>query len=171
MPSELCHLWQIRSGVVRTLTWTDEGKVVPLGFWGAGSVIGASIARVFPYEIDCLSAVEAEMIRPVKPLSPATLLEHISQSSRLMQILHCSRIDCRLEQFIGWFADQFGQVQPDGVHLQVRLTHQELSEAVGTTRVTVTRTIRQLEEEGKISWSRHQQIVSQHLLEPMAIPG
>ena len=159
IPSESFHLWTIRSGVVRTVTWTEEGEVVPLGFWGPGSIVGALIARVFPYEIECLTAVEIEPFSLTQPLPHESLLHHVSQTSQLMQILHCHRVDRRLEQFIYWFADRFGQHHPDGIYLKVRLTHQQLSEAIGTTRVTVTRVIGQLEQAGKVSWSRNQQIV------------
>lgn len=165
IPSASCYLWTIRSGIVRTLTWTDEGDVMPLGFWGAGNVVGAFISQVAPYEIECLTEVEVAPFNPMKPLPNTTLLNHVSQASQFMQLLHCHRMDCRLEQFIAWFAGQFGQQHPDGVHLPVCLTHQQLAEAIGTTRVTVTRVMGQLEKCGKITWSRKQQIVHPQLLE------
>ena len=165
LPSDPCYLWTIRSGIVRTLTWTDEGEVVPLGFWGADNVVGAFIAQVAPYEIECLTEVQVEPFNPVKPLPNTTLLNHVSQASQFMQLLHCHRMDYRLEQFIAWFAAQFGQQHPDGIHLPVCLTHQQLAEAIGTTRVTVTRVMGQLEKSGKITWSRKLQIVHRQLLE------
>ena len=165
IPSAPCYLWTIRSGIVRTLTWTDDGDVIPLGFWGPDNIVGAFIAQVAPYEIECLTTVQIEPFNPLKPLPNTTLLEHVSQSSQFMRLLHCHRIDCRLEQFIAWFAKQFGQHCSDGIHLPVTLTHQQLAEAIGTTRVTVTRVMKQLERSGKITWSRKQQIVHQQLIE------
>ena len=159
IPSDRCYLWMIRAGVVRTQTWTNEGDVVPLGFWGVGSIVGAFIARAFPYEIECLTEVEVEPLNLTSALPHEVLLNHVAQSSQFMQILHCHQISSRLEQFIRWFAEMFGEQKPDGIHLRVRLTHQQLSEAIGTTRVTITRVIGQLEKEGKISWSRSQQII------------
>ena len=164
IPATPCHLWTIRTGIVRTLTWTDEGDIVPLGFWGPDDIVGAFIAQVTPYEIECLSDVKVEAFNPMNPLPHQTLLSHVSQASQFMQLLHCHRMDCRLEQFFAWFAERFGQQHPDGIHLPTCLTHQQLSEAIGTTRVTVTRVMGQLEKAGKISWSRKQQIVHRQLL-------
>lgn len=163
IPSASCYLWTIRSGIVRTLTWTDAGEVIPLGFWGPDNVVGAFIAQVAPYEIECLTEVQAEPFNPLKPLPNKTLLGHVSQSSQFILLLRCHRMEYRLEQFIAWFAEQFGQHRPDGIYLPVSLTHQQLAEAIGSTRVTVTRIMKQLERSGKITWSRKQQIVHQPL--------
>jgi CRP-like cAMP-binding protein len=46
--------------------------------------------------------------------------------------------------------------------IQLRLTHQELAETIGTTRVTVTRLMQSLEQQGSLCYSRRQQIVLRH---------
>lgn len=142
---------------------------MPLGFWGAGSIVGASITQVFPYEIECLTTVQAQCHYSGEPLPSNILLSHLAQSQQLLQILHCHRVETRLEQFIGWFAAMFGKQHSDGIHLKAHLTHQQLSEAIGVTRVTVTRLLGKLAQEGKIVWSRNQQIVSQQLLQSLII--
>lgn len=45
---------------------------------------------------------------------------------------------------------QFGQTVPQGKLLNFHLTHQDISETIGLTRVTVTRLINRLEQEGRI---------------------
>jgi CRP-like cAMP-binding protein len=35
-------LWKIESGVVRSLTWTEDGQVICSGLWAEGDVIGAN---------------------------------------------------------------------------------------------------------------------------------
>jgi len=167
LPSEQRHLWMIRTGIVRTVTWTDEGDIAPLGFWGPGSIVGASITEAFPYEIECLTDVKVEPTDLYTPLPMNSLLEHVRQSKQLMQILPCRRVDYRLGQFICWFAEKFGHSQTDGIHIKVRLTHQQLSESIGSTRVTVTRGLKQMERQGLISWSRRQQVVRPELLQAL----
>jgi CRP-like cAMP-binding protein len=52
---------------------------------------------------------------------------------------------------------EVGQPVPNGTRLNVRLTHQQLASTIGTTRVTVTRLLSQLQEAGllKMDGSRH----------------
>ena len=38
-------LLQIKRGVVRTLTWSEEGTAAALGYWGVGDVVGQGAKR------------------------------------------------------------------------------------------------------------------------------
>ncbi|HIK17157.1 MAG TPA: Crp/Fnr family transcriptional regulator [Leptolyngbyaceae cyanobacterium M33_DOE_097] len=61
--SSRCNqLWQIESGAVRTYTLTDDGTIIALGFWGEGDVIGPSLTRIQPYEMECLTDVQARVL-------------------------------------------------------------------------------------------------------------
>jgi len=33
-------LWLIQHGAVRTLTWSEEGTAITLGYWGPGDIVG-----------------------------------------------------------------------------------------------------------------------------------
>ncbi|MEM6256196.1 MAG: helix-turn-helix domain-containing protein [Cyanobacteria bacterium P01_D01_bin.156] len=61
-------------------------------------------------------------------------------------------------------ADNFGQATSCGQIISIRLTHQEISETIGTSRVTVTRFIKQLEAEGLLRWSGREKFVSSRAL-------
>lgn len=50
--------WQIKKGLVRTLTWTEEGDLVTLGLWGVGDYVGQALAEVAPFQIECISPLE-----------------------------------------------------------------------------------------------------------------
>jgi CRP-like cAMP-binding protein len=45
-------------------------------------------------------------------------------------------------------ANDYGIMTPDGIRINVRLTQQDIANALSTTRVTVTRVIGQLKKEG-----------------------
>ncbi|MEL6855461.1 MAG: helix-turn-helix domain-containing protein, partial [Cyanobacteria bacterium J06607_13] len=49
---------------------------------------------------------------------------------------------------------------PNGVRIKIRLTHHQLATIIGTTRVTVTRLLRDFKDEGWLSVHRRQLIVS-----------
>jgi CRP-like cAMP-binding protein len=60
-------------------------------------------------------------------------------------------------------AKKFGREVAQGILIDLRLTHQEISEAMGITRITVTRLMCRLEEEGIIDRTHPQYIVLTHI--------
>lgn len=78
-----------------------------------------------------------------------------------MLIRSYKRIDIMLLKLLNWLANRFGQDANQGRLIDLRLTHQDLSELLGTTRVTVTRALDQLEQQGFIQRLSLQRIVLQ----------
>ncbi|MGC1305580.1 MAG: Crp/Fnr family transcriptional regulator [Phormidesmis sp.] len=163
-------LWRIQSGYVRTLTWDSEGAFVPLGFWQVGDVVGYAIAQSDPYKAQCLTPVTAEYLGSTYGFSQDMLLAQIQQSNKLLQISHCRHAEHRLLHFFCWIAAQFGQPLADGHFAsQLKLTHQEIAESIGITRVTVTRLIKMLERQGTIKWGTQEKIVYKMAFEKCCI--
>jgi CRP-like cAMP-binding protein len=54
---------------------------------------------------------------------------------------------------------EIGQPGAEGTRLDVRLTHQNLANAIGTTRVTITRLLSKLKNEGAITLDRDRHII------------
>lgn len=153
-------LWKITWGVVRTLTWSDEGTLTALGYWGVGDVVGQPLSTIKPYQIECLTSVEVNCI-PAHQYHQSldAILSHIQQAEELLSIIHQERVQCRLEQFLVWLARRFGRRVNTGQLIDLRLTHQAISESISTTRVTVTRLLNQFEREGLISRPKRHFIV------------
>jgi CRP-like cAMP-binding protein len=53
-------------------------------------------------------------------------------------------------KLLGWLAIQFGKQTTTGQVIDVRLTHQYLADLLGTTRVTITRALNSLEQQGAV---------------------
>lgn len=159
MPLQAGILWQIQLGVVRTLTFAEDGIVIPLGFWSVNDAIGQPLACIQPYQIECLTAVEASPLKLGEcwDLNGA-LMSHIHQMQELLRIRH-GQIQHRLLQFLNWLTYKFGRSIEHGKLIQLRLTHQDIADVLGTTRVTVTRLMQQLEQAGIISQVEHHQIL------------
>ena len=79
------------------------------------------------------------------------LLEQITQIETLVQIRSYKRVDIMTVRFLSWLADRFGKVTPQGRVVDLRLTHLDIAESIGTTRVTITRILNQLEQQGVIA--------------------
>ncbi len=160
IPLEPDALWKITWGAVRTLTWNEEGSPTTLGYWGPGDVVGQPLSRIQPYQIECLSSVEVSYI-PVHQYYQAldAIFVHIQQVEELLSIVRNERIHSRLQQLLAWLAQKFGRQVNSGQLIDLQLTHQAIAEAVGTTRVTVTRLLNQFEREGVISRPKRHFIV------------
>ncbi len=153
-------LWQIDRGAVRTLTWSEDGTVIALGYWGAGDVVGQALSKLTPYRIECLTSVEATLLPPYPWYQVMdAAIEHIQQMEELLAIVRSRPTDVRLLQLLRWLSHKFGCAVPQGVLIDVRLTHQEIAEAIGTTRVTVTRLLQQFEQAGAIDRNNGRLIV------------
>jgi CRP-like cAMP-binding protein len=152
IPLQQDLLWRIERGVVRTLTWSEAGNAIALGYWGSGDVVGQPLCRVNPYEIECLTNVEVTPVPSHRwhQVLDAILL-HTQQTEELLSIVRYEQIRERLLQFLIWLSRKFGRDLDQGQLIDLRLTHQEIAEVIGTTRVTVTRLLNQFEQEGIIN--------------------
>jgi CRP-like cAMP-binding protein len=157
-------LWKIEAGVVRTFTWLDDGTVITLGLWGRGDVVGRSLTQLalYRYRIECLTKVEAISLPEG---SWHTVVEdlriHIQQMEELSVIRNQKRAEIVLIKMLVWLAKKFGREVEKGYVLELRLTHQDLAELLGSTRVTITRLLQDLEKEGLIHRLPHKKILVQ----------
>ncbi|MEH2355148.1 Crp/Fnr family transcriptional regulator [Nostoc sp.] len=151
IPPQNDVLWRIECGAVRTLTWSEDGTFITLGYWGLGDLIGYPLSRVKPYQIECLTGVEVSIVPPhLWHQDINALLSHIQQAEDLLRIVHRKPISLRLWQFLVWLSEKFGRDVDKGKLIDLNVTHQDIAEVLNTTRVTVTRLLQQLEEEGTV---------------------
>ncbi|MBR8833350.1 MAG: Crp/Fnr family transcriptional regulator [Stigonema ocellatum SAG 48.90 = DSM 106950] len=144
-------LWKIEKGVVRTVTWHQDGTIVTLGVWGAGDIVGRALSKVDPYQIECLTKVEVSIL-PLKEWYPLTevLFAHIQQAEELMVIRSYKTVEIMLMKLLGWLAKKFGREVETGHLIDLRLTHQDIADMLNSNRVTITRVLINLEEQGLI---------------------
>ncbi len=155
IPSREDVLWRIERGAVRTVTWSEEGTPISLGYWGPGDVVGHALSRLKPYEIECLTSVEVSILPEAlwyQALDAIVL--HIQQAEELLNIVHQKPMSLRLWQFLVWLGQKFGRDVDQGRLIDLRVTHQEMAEVINTTRVSVTRMLQQFESKGMLR--RHQ---------------
>lgn len=154
--------WQIDTGMVRSFTLHEEGDITTLGLWGTGDIIGYPFAGIEPYHIECLSNVRVHRLQSNDgPALDEAMWCHIQQSQALLTIHHGS-VQTRFRTFLNWFADKFGQRSGDECFIPLPLTHQEIAEVIGSSRVTVTRLIGELEKENMLSWSKQGCVIHHH---------
>lgn len=163
LPSKKNALWQIEAGFVMTYTYLEDGTTVALGLWGPGDLVGELLSTMKPYQIECLSKVEAKIV-PVDDWNQLTntLLDHIQKAEELMVIRSHKKVETMLIQLLAWLSKKFGSEVQTGRLIDMRLTHEDLAILINSTRVTITRILGQLEQEGLINrLSQHRIIVKQ----------
>lgn len=143
-------------GLVQLFTIQQDGSETLLGLAGPSMPIGLPLTVVNPYwataltdvDVLCLSMAEIE----ASPMLMAGICRHLmlrlQQSEAWLSISGKRLVADRLRQLLLLIAQDFGQVEPSGVRIPVRLTHHQLATAIGTTRVTVTRLLKDFKEEG-----------------------
>ena len=159
-------LWKIEQGIIRTMTWSEDGMIATLGLWGQGDVVGRCLSSLEPYQIECLTKVEVSILRsPLWQHTIDAILRHAQHTEELLNIAHCQRVPMRLIQLLYWLEQKFGRSVHEGRLIDLRLTHQVLAETINTTRVTVTRLLSQLEKQGVVRRHRGRLI----LLQPLSL--
>lgn len=155
-------LWKIERGAVRTLTWNDQGTQIALGYWGSKDIVGYPLTKVNPYQIQCLTSVEVSIL-PSQMWHQAvdSMCLHIQRTEELLSIVHRKPVSLRLWQFLVWLSEKFGREVDRGRLIDLAITHQEISEVINTTRVSVTRLLQMFEQQGMML--RHQRRIILHL--------
>ncbi|WP_299407313.1 Crp/Fnr family transcriptional regulator [Acaryochloris sp. IP29b_bin.148] len=158
LPSEPQHLWQIKRGIARTYTWDQNGNITTLGIWGTGDIVGQSLSNLTPYIIQSLGVVDVYPLVDYQWQNEA-ILSHAQHLTTLLKIISIKRAEDRLLSLLKWLAQRFGVVTPRGTCTTIPITHQELAEMANITRVTATRLIGDMEQQGILQWSRKRQFI------------
>ncbi|MFM7314317.1 MAG: Crp/Fnr family transcriptional regulator [Cyanobium sp.] len=143
--------WQIEDGYLRVASWSDQGESFTLGLWGPGDLLVPSLITVAPLQLLALSAARVEEATPTAQEREACLLDQCLQASTLLRLSRTRPAESRLFQLLLWIGERFGRVSSRGVSLSfddMNLTHRQLGEISGLTRVTVTKAISHFRQEG-----------------------
>ena len=79
------------------------------------------------------------------------LSSRILQTEMMIETLAHRDMGSRLVSFLLILCRDFGVPVPDGIRIDLKLSHQAIAEAIGSTRVTVTRLLGDLRENDMIS--------------------
>ncbi len=79
------------------------------------------------------------------------LSSRILQTEMMIETLAHRDMGSRLVSFLLILCRDFGVPTSDGIRIDLKLSHQAIAEAIGSTRVTVTRLLGDLRQEGMIS--------------------
>jgi CRP-like cAMP-binding protein len=142
LPAGLC--WSILEGYVRTTSFDQDGEAFTLAVWGPGEWVSSSYSTLVPVEMQCISAVWVEQIEPSEAEVLAFLRLQIRNTEQIFEINRVRSAELRLLAMLRWISVRFGQVNSHGHRLSLKemnLTHRDLADLCGLTRVTVTKNL------------------------------
>jgi CRP-like cAMP-binding protein len=146
----------VQQGIVQLTTLHLSGDERLVGFAGPSMPLGLPLTALEAYQATALTKVEALRINIAEAQASPTIVSGLLQQviGRLRQaeawlaLASINPLSERLRQLLALVAHEIGQPAPDGMRIPVRLTHQQLASAIGASRVSTTRMVNQLREEG-----------------------
>jgi len=161
------EIWVVCRGVVQLGTLYDNGEESLLGLACPGMPFGIPLTSIRPYQAAALTEVDLmRLTLPEIEQSPALtqsifrhMIRRLQQTEAILALVGYRRVEDRLRHLLLLLQKEIGQPVPCGSRLGVRLTHQQIANAIGTTRVTVTRLLNQLREEGWLTVDAQRHLV------------
>ncbi|MGI9117525.1 MAG: Crp/Fnr family transcriptional regulator [Gaiellales bacterium] len=143
----------LSDGVARSVRVNTDGRCLTSGLIEAGMAFGslpfAVEAGTEQVEalVDCdvlrASTTDLEALASVDPVIARNLArsnaERLRGAESRLASLAFQPVPARLAGVVIELADHFGKVTPEGVRIDIRLTHGALAEMTGTTRETLTK--------------------------------
>ena len=164
-------VWLVVRGMVKLSCMNEHGEDLLLALAGPNEPFGEPFTNLDLYEATslcdsdllCLSMDEVEATPHLAMTLVRAISSRMRQSESLIALLGLRRIEDRVRGFLELLAEEYGQPCEQGLRLNLRLTHQDIASALSTTRVTVTRVLGMLRDEGWLHLDDQRQLVVGHL--------
>lgn len=152
-------IWQVCQGLVQLSTLYPTGEEGLLGWVGPSMCFGLWLTSLQTYRATAISdtyliwysMVEVESSPQLCHGLMPQIVRRLRQMEAIVAIAGQRRVEDRLYQLLLLLKQEFGQPVAGGSRLNIRLTHHDLANAICTTRVTVTRMLGKLQQNGCIS--------------------
>jgi CRP/FNR family cyclic AMP-dependent transcriptional regulator len=150
MPSDAIYF--IEKGRVRLTKLSGEGKTVILALLGPGDLIGEAAWESGEHDSYAETLEESRVYEISREAFHSFIRENPEFGLRLIQILGIRlkqaqariedlvfrQVPSRVARLLISLAESHGKVTPNGIRVEFPLTHQEIADMVGSSRVTVT---------------------------------
>ncbi|CAN5630247.1 Crp/Fnr family transcriptional regulator [soil metagenome] len=168
IPLQRQYLYIICRGIVQLHTIHADGGETLVGLCGQSMAFGRALSSADPYwataltdaDILPLAVSEVEASPALSAALYPQIVRRLQQAEAWLSISGKRLVADRLQCLLIQLAQDFGHVEPSGVRIKLRLTHHQLATIIGTTRVTVTRLLRDFRNEGWLNIHQRQLILS-----------
>jgi CRP-like cAMP-binding protein len=162
-------IWQVNRGVVQLTKYHTNGDETLLGWAQTNNFFGLWLTTVEAFQAKALSDVYLQWyplteIETSAEISQAVLKQivfRIQQTEELLAISGLKRVEEKLIAFFKLLSHYLGEEKDSKIRLVVRLTHQNIANAIGTTRVTVTRLLGDWQKQNLIAFDANRHLLIQ----------
>ncbi|MBW4611903.1 MAG: helix-turn-helix domain-containing protein [Desmonostoc vinosum HA7617-LM4] len=167
IPLSPLEIYYVCQGWVKLSTFCETGEEVLIGLATTGMVFGSSMTSLNIYQATALCNVELVSIY-VAEIAASSTLSHIllpkinqrlQQAESFLVISGRRRVQDRLYHLLEFLKQEVGETFSEGVRLNIRFTHEDIASACCTTRVTITRLMGKLQQQGIISVDSKKHII------------
>jgi CRP-like cAMP-binding protein len=164
-------IWLVYRGVVQLSTLYPSGDEAILGLISPLMPFGEPLSLIQPYSAVALSDVDLMRLNWQDVLQSPEMMQcmfgqmkrRLQQSESLLAIASYRRVEDRLVEFLALLKREISSpITLNGKSLNritIRLTHQHFANAIGTTRVTITRLLGQLRDRGILDFDDTRHII------------
>jgi CRP/FNR family transcriptional regulator len=158
-------MYIILTGKVKVIQTTEDGKEMILAIHQAGDFFGeitlidnktapAMVLASEDSEIALISKKDFSSLiytqEKVLDVLLKMLCSRLRESWHKIQILSFSNASQKIKMLFLLLSEEHGRKTSEGVILDIKLTHQDIANMVGTSRETVTRALDKLNKDGEI---------------------
>jgi PAS domain S-box-containing protein len=167
IPLEPESLWYVTGGLVKLTSLTTGNKEMMTGLISSGTPFGAYLTALPIYQATALTEVKVVSVSLNEIAASAYLArlmftrisQRLRQTEALLTIQGEQCVEDSLYQFLQLLKIEVGESVVQGIRLNIRLTHEDLASACGSTRATITRALGKLERQGVITFDSKRHIV------------
>jgi PAS domain S-box-containing protein len=167
IPLHPLSIWYINQGLVKLSTFCEAGAEILTGLATPEMVFGSGITSLSIYQAVALSDVELvliylqelEFFPDLKHILLPKIQQRLQQVESFLYLAGKRKVKDRFFHLLEILKQQMGEPVPQGTRLIFRLTHEDIANACGTTRVTITRLIGEFQEQGIITFDSKKHII------------
>jgi len=161
-------VWQVYRGIAQLSQFNERGEETLLGWAIASTFFGLWLTQVEDYQAKALTesylkwytVAELESSTTISSLMLNHIIRRLRQTEALVAIAGLKRVEDRLIQLLTLLKTEMGEPsEGGGTRLIARLTHQNLANSIGTTRVTITRLLGEFQRQRLINIDNERHII------------
>ena len=160
-------IWQVYRGIAQLSQLSPQGDEILLGWAQPGTFFGSWLTFVDSYQVKGLSNLylkwhgieDLKNSTELSKMAFSQLARRMRQTEALLAISGLKRVEDRLQQLLCLLQQELGESTKEGTRIKVRLTHQNLANAIATTRVTVTRLLGEFQRQGWLCFDSDRHII------------
>lgn len=163
------NVYLLKTGSVRLSRETEDGRAITLALLRPGDIFGEEPLFDRPKRLTIARCLEASLVcstraqdlyrilasNPILALNMAKYLnERLDEAHCVVEDMSGLKVSERISRLFERLAEEYGVSVPEGVLLDIQLTHADIASMIGSTRETVSLELGLLAKAEKIRFDR-----------------